>query len=266
MTTDASIKAYFHDINDCIPLTRKREVELSALIKNGNIDARNELIEGSLLFVIDVAKKYQSKGLDIAELIGAGNEGLIIAAEKFDGTKGCKFITYAVWWIDESIRKALVSDCRTVARPGNVWDDLRVIAGNSNEHYANLERQPKRDELVEYCELSPGRVARALSAGSDDSSMDDPVDNDDNRTFMEFHVSPPVNHESKIDDERKLEDLNMRLNKLGQREKAIICQYYGLDGGGGATLADIGDRLGITRERIRQIRNKGLDKMREVFA
>ncbi len=264
MTTDTSIKAYFHDIAHCTPLTREREVELSEKIKEGDLEARNELIEANLHFVIDYVKGFQGRGLDIAELIGAGNEGLIVAAQRFDGTKGCKFITYAVWWIRDAIQNALAADCRTVRRSGNVWDDLSAVSRAREDQFAALRRAPETKELADQCGFEQSRVINALGVSSDDVSMDAPVHAGEEKTYMDFHHVPPKDHEKSIDAERRTEDLHSRLDRLPARERSIIDQLYGLNGHGKATLNQIGTRLGVSRQRICQLRKHAIAKMRKM--
>ena len=270
---EKTLRLYFYDIAESTPLPREREVELADRVKNGDMHARDEMIQANLRFVINEAKKYQNRGLSLSDLISAGNLGLITAADRFDGTKGYKFITYAVWWIRQSILQTLAEHVRIVRLPLNKVSLLKDIAKAT--HKLNQDSEPDIEEIA--AEVPADEVLEEIAAElevpakeiletilSDFAvcSLDEPF-TDDERSLIDILVdkaaAPP---DANILRESALMQLESALELLEERESRVIRLYFGLDGNKALTLEEIGDMMNLTRERIRQIRNQALSKLR----
>lgn len=267
------IGLYLADIAASKPLTREKEVALAERIAVGDINARNELVEANLRFVVSVAKEYQNRGLTMAELIGAGNMGLLIAADRFDGTRGFKFISYAVWWIRQAIQQAIAEEGRTVRNPVNKIALLNRIA-KSNERLQkagvpNPGTQDIADDLGEQEE----EIVSAIISNSPISSLDGSHPKhsggkasdmgEEHPTLLE--MLPDESSESP-DDSLTREELQAGvqavLERLDEREAFILKRYFGLDGQESMTLENIGKSMGLTRERVRQIKERALHNLR----
>ena len=262
---DRTLRLYFHDITGLMPLSREREVELAARIQQGDLQARDELVQANLCFVVDVAKHYQNRGLSLADRISAGNVGLITAAERFDGTKGFKFISYAVWWIRQSILQTIGEQVRTVRLPLNRLNLLQNIAKTSWRLGQGREREPDVEEVATELGVPVEEVVNTLLSGRAVVSLDKVF------AFEEGDLNGLPNAladpRQELPDVQVLRDsareqLEGALNNLDERESHILRLYFGLDGEEMLTLAQIGAGLGITRERVRQLKKRALSKLR----
>ncbi len=259
-----AIRLYFNDITDSKPLSREREVELSERINEGDMEARNELVQANLRFVIEVAKNYQNRGLSLPDLISAGNLGLLTAAERFDGTRGFKFISYAVWWIRQSILQAVADQARTVRLPLNKLSQLREISEAARRLGQGREAEPNVDEIADDLDLSMHDVVNTMLSARAVRSLDATFEGEDERnlldTIADSAQGPP---DSLLDAESVRGQVDRILANLDGREEYVILRYFGLDGDEPLTLDQIDDQLGVTRERIRQIKERALSRLRQ---
>ena len=260
---ESTLRAYFDDISDSVPLSREREVELAARITDGDMEARDELVQANLRFVIDVAKNYQNRGLSFADLISAGNLGLMTAAERFDGTRGYKFISYAVWWIRQSILQTIAEHVRTVRLPLNKLSLLKDISKASRRLGQGREEEPDVQEIAEELDLPEDVVTEAILSARPVSSLDGAFEDDDKRSLLNVLADST----QKAPDTDVMRDsargqLEGVLESLDAREQKIIRLYFGLDGKEALTLEQIGSLIGVTRERVRQIKERALGRLR----
>ena len=260
---ESAVNLYFNDIATSTPLSREREVELAAQIKEGDMQARNELVQANLRFVIDVAKHYQNRGLLFSDLIAAGNLGLLTAADRFDGTKGYKFISYAVWWIRQSILQTLAEHVRTVRLPLNKLSLLKDISDASRRLGQGREGDPALDEIAAELDMPADQIADAMISARPVRSLDETFEDDEKRTLMntlvdDLQEAPDADllHESARN------QVDGVLSHLAEREQFVIRRYFGLDGNEALTLDRIGTLIGVTRERVRQIKESALSKLR----
>ena len=258
-----SLHRYLEDVASSTPLSAAEEVSLAQRIKKGDLDARAKLIEANLRFVITVAREYQNQGVPLVELISAGNVGLITAAERFDETRGFKFISYAVWWIRQSVLQTLAEHSRVVRLPLNRVDLLRRIARYTNSRQQDTSSRPHEEEVAKELGISVEQVVETLSSGQRVLSLDAKFGDEDENSLLE--VMPDDNTESP--DRMLLEnsltaEIREALDSLDDREKEVIRLYFGLSGQAEMTLEEIGLRFKLTRERVRQIKEKALRKLR----
>jgi RNA polymerase primary sigma factor len=261
---DAGLQAYFNDIAKSKPLLREQETELANRIKEGDSTARDELAQANLLFVISVAMKYKNRGLTLAELISAGNMGLMTAVDRFDPTRGYKFISYAVWWIRQAIMQALAEDVRTVRLPLNKVSLLSKISKVSRRLRGEREEDPDMDQIAAALDISVEEVSDTVAKGRKEYSLDRTFDEDGDSNLMKTLVDT----RQEAPDARILADatqalLERALDCLDRRQRRIVQLYYGLDGDEPLTLEQIGDIMGVTRERIRQIKERALSQLRQ---
>ena len=269
-----NLRLYFDDIAESTPLSREREVELADRIKSGDMHARDEMIQANLRFVINEAKRYQNLGLPLSDLISAGNLGLITAADRFDGTRGNKFITYAVWWIRQSIHQTLAEQVRIVRLPHNKVGLLREISKASRklgqdwvsdpdieETVAELEVPAEEDleEIATELEVPIKKIQETILSNFDVYSLDESLTGD-NRSLLDTLTD---NTTTPLDaDILRKSALTQALGLLKEHESRVIRLYFGLDDNGPLTLQEIGTMMNLTRERIRQIKNQALSKLR----
>ena len=269
-----NLRLYFDDIAESTPLSREREVELADRIKSGDMRARDEMIQANLRFVINEAKRYQNLGLPLSDLISAGNLGLITAADRFDGTRGNKFITYAVWWIRQSIHQTLAEQARIVRLPHNKVGLLREISKASRklgqdwvsepdigEIVAELEIPAEEDleEIATELEVSVKKIQETILSDFDVYSLDESL-TDDKRSLLDTLTDDAT---TPLDaDILRKSALTQALGLLKGHESRVITLYFGLDDKGPLTLQEIGTMMNLTRERIRQIKNQALSKLR----
>ena len=257
------LRLYFDDIAESRPLSREREVELAARIQEGHRDARDELVQANLRFVIDVAKNYQNRGLSLADLISAGNVGLLTAAERFDGTKGYKFISYAVWWIKQSILQSIAEHARTVRLPMNKVSLLKDISKTARRLGQGREGEPDVEEIAQELDVSAEEVRETLLSARTVRSLDEAFTEDDERSLLNILSDPhQASPETEVLGDSARAQLESVLVNLDERELRIIRLYFGLDGHEALTLERIGGMMSLTRERVRQLKERALSKLR----
>lgn len=260
---DSALRAYFNDISATRPLTRQQEGDLAARIQAGDTEARNELVRANLLFVVSVAKKYRNRGLSLTELIGAGNMGLITAAERFDYTRGFKFISYAVWWIRQAIQQSLAEDVRTVHLPLNKINLLHQINKAVHNQGATRAEDSDLEAIAQNLEVSVDEIRQTVLSSRHTYSLDSEDPERDERSLLNSLVDPSQESpDAQIMRSAHQLRLDEAMEELDDREVRIVHLYFGLDGSDPLTLEQIGDLLGVTRERIRQIKEKALRKLR----
>ena len=255
---------YLYEVSTYPLLKGTQEFDLARLIRAGDQDALQELVKRNLRFVISVAKKYQNRGMPLIDLIGEGNVGLLTAARKFDPDQGVKFISYAVWWIRQAILSSLAKQGRTVRVPLNRTSDLSRIIKGAEILRQKLRREPMPEELAQLTGLTVD-VVQALSAlNSGDIRLDAALDPDSDRSIMERFVSEEgTNPEDDYMNRFVSEEIERALATLPARDAKVLRLYFGLDGGREHTLEEIGSMLGVTRERVRQLRDRALKRLRE---
>lgn len=262
---EGSLDQYLREISQYPLISREEEVELARRIKEGCQESLDKLVRSNLRFVVSVAKKYQNQGVSLADLINEGNLGLIRAAHKFDETKGIKFISYAVWWIRQAILQALAEQSRIVRVPLNRAGTLHRIGKRSSALQQELGREPTVGEIAEGLDIPEEEVAKTLSISQSHLSLDAPLTPGEDNKLLDY--LPDTQRPGPDDEtfERALsESIGEVLSTLKEREAKILKLYYGLDGQEPMTLEEIGSLLGITRERVRQIKEKALNRLRHV--
>lgn len=258
-----SLDKYFQEIGEVPLLTPEEEIELTQRIREGDVEALEKLTRANLLFVVSVAKKYQNRGLSFGDLINEGNLGLIRAATRFDETRGFKFISYAVWWIRQAILQALAEHTRVVRLPLNRVSELTKIGKTYAALEQELEREPSTGEIAQQLEMDDFDVAHTLKISGRHLSMDSPFrDSEANRLLdvLENDHQPPPDSEL-IGESLKVE-IEQVLSTLTKREAEILRLYFGLGQEPPLTLEIIGERFNLTRERIRQIKEKAIRRLR----
>jgi RNA polymerase primary sigma factor len=260
---ESTLRLYFDDIAESRPLSREREVELSARIQQGDRAARDELVHANLRFVIDVAKNYQNRGMSLADLISAGNVGLLTAADRFDGTKGYKFISYAVWWIKQSILQSIAEHARTVRLPLNKLTLLKDISRTSRRLGQGREEEPGIEEIAAALEVPADEVLDAVLSARSVRSLDETFEEGDDRSLLSV-LSDDAQETPDADVLRESANTQLEeiLAELDPRELRIIRLYFGMDGDDALTLEQIGGLMGLTRERVRQLKERALGKLR----
>ncbi len=260
-----SLDKYLHEIGKVELINAEEEVELARMIKNGDEKALDKLIRANLRFVVSVSKQYQNQGLSLPDLINEGNLGLIKAAQRFDETRGFKFISYAVWWIRQSILQALAEQARIVRLPLNKIGSINKI----NKTFADLEqkyeREPSVQEIAEALEMAPDDIKEALKSAGRHVSMDAPITQDEETTLYDVLLSKdsPSPDKSLLTDSLRKE-IERVLSTLTYREANIIRLYFGLNGKHAHTLEEIGEEFSLTRERVRQIKEKAIKRLKNV--
>jgi len=255
---------YLQEIGQIPLLTPDEEVELARRIKQGDQDSLHRLTRANLRFVVSVAKKYQGQGLSLADLINEGNYGLIKAAQRFDETRGFKFISYAVWWIRQAILQALAEQSRVVRLPLNRIGTISKIRKTGAKLAQSHEREPNIEELAKELDIDVEKVREAMQHTGRHLSMDAPFNDDDDNSLLDVlpddeDTSPD---EMLLDESLKI-DIERALSMLHPREAEITRLYFGIGREHPLTLEEIGQRFGLTRERVRQIKEKALRKLRQ---
>ncbi|MCW0484720.1 sigma-70 family RNA polymerase sigma factor [Gaoshiqia sediminis] len=261
-----SLDKYLHEIGKVGLLTAEKEVELAKRIKKGDREALEELIKANLRFVVSVSKQYQNQGLSLPDLINEGNLGLIKAAQRFDETRGFKFISYAVWWIRQSILQALAEQARIVRLPLNKIGSINKINRTFSKLEQEFQREPTPEEVANILETTSDMVEDAMKVSTHHISMDAPLrDEDDNSLYdiMLNNESPSPDNGLITNSLRK--EIERTLSTLGERESEILKYYFGLSGYRQHTLEEIGDVFGLTRERVRQIKEKSIKKLKNNY-
>ena len=255
---------YLHEVSKTPLLTQKEEIALARKVRAGDQEAMQELVKRNLRFVISVAKKYQNRGLPLTDLIGEGNVGLLTAARKFDPDQGVKFISYAVWWIRQAILAALARQGRTVRVPLNRTADLSRIVRTAEYLRQTLRREPTPEEIADATKLSLEVVQSLAALNTGDVRLDAPLDPDGDRSLIERFIAEDLpDTEEKAMDRFLSDEIESALNTLQRRDAKVLRLYFGLDGGREHTLEEIGGMLGVTRERVRQLRDRALKRLRD---
>jgi len=259
----ASLDKYLQDIGKEELITAEEEVELAKKIKSGDHLALEKLTKANLRFVVSVAKQYQNQGLSLPDLINEGNLGLIKAAKRFDETRGFKFISYAVWWIRQSILQALAEQSRLVRLPLNQVGSLNKIKKATSRLEQRFERAPLVDEIAELMELPEYKVDKAMKITTRYVSMDAPLSQEEDTKFLDVFISDDV---PKTDSDLMRESLNKEIQRslatLTTKERDVINLYYGIGMAHGLTLEEIGAKFDLTRERVRQIKEKAIRRLK----
>jgi RNA polymerase primary sigma factor len=255
---------YLFEVSQTPLLTPQQEMAIARLVQAGDPEAMQELVKRNLRFVISVAKKYQNRGLALSDLIGEGNLGLLTAARKFDPDQGVKFISYAVWWIRQSILAALARHGRTVRVPLNRTADLSRITRTAETLRQELRREPTPEEIAENTGLSVDVVRSLAALNTSEVRLDAPLDPEGERSLIERFIAEEQGDPEERAMERFLEEqVEIALRSLAPRDAKVLRLYFGLDGGREHTLEEIGSMLGVTRERVRQLRDRALKRLRE---
>jgi len=257
-------RIYLNEISSIPLLSKEEEVELSAEIMKGNNIAKEKMVKSNLRLVISIAKKYLHRGLPLSDLVNEGNIGLLKAVEKFDHTKGFKFSTYATWWIRQAIERAVTNQCRTVRIPVHMTESINRVLKAQNEFQHEKGREPSLLELSTICNMPLSALKKVFDAMKQDTSIDKSIREDDNSSLHE--IIPDENEG--IDPYKLAESKNLKeviekwIGFLTKTEREIIVRRYGLFNNEPETLETIGDSLGITRERVRQIEKRVLNKLK----
>lgn len=260
----ASLDKYLQDIGKEDLITAEEEVALAKRIKQGDQRALDKLCKANLRFVVSVAKQYQNQGLSLPDLINEGNLGLIKAAKRFDETRGFKFISYAVWWIRQSILQALAEQSRIVRLPLNQVGSLNKIKKEASKLEQQYERPPSADEIASSMELPEDKVDSTMKISTKYVSMDAPLTHDEDSSFLDVFVSDDSPH---TDDDLMRESLTREIQRslstLNEKERDVINLYYGIGRNHGMTLEEIGAKFDLTRERVRQIKEKAIRRLKQ---
>src|SRR6266404_2624847 len=265
--SDFGLKRYLQEIGQFPLLTPEQEVELAGKIKKGDAAARERMINANLRLVVTIARDYANFGLPLLDLISEGNIGLTKAVERFDPTKGAKLSTYAMWWIKQAIKRALADKGKTIRVPVHLGEKLAKMRRVSLQMSDELGREPTDEELGEEIGIASEKVARLKSVGIRPASLDAPIAENDSTEFAEVIGDDGAQTPFELlRDKNLLGEVDGLLDMLDPREKKIISQRFGLDGGRPRTLEDVGKDFGITRERIRQLQNIALAKLRRALS
>lgn len=259
-----SMDKYLADIAREELVTPEEEVILAQKIKEGDKYALERLVKANLRFVVSVAKQYQNQGLSLPDLINEGNVGLIKAAKRFDETKGFKFISYAVWWIRQSILQAVAEQSRLVRLPLNQVGSLSKIKKTSSRLEQLYQRQPTTKEIADELDMPEHKVMAAFRMNAKEVSMDAPVGDDDEMSLIDTIIPDDITYaDEKITRKYDNEEINRSMLVLNEKEREIINLYFGINTSHNYTLEEIAYRLDLTRERVRQIKDKALKKLKQ---
>ncbi len=257
-----SLDKYLQEIGHEELISVDEEVELAQKIRNGDKKALEKLTKANLRFVVSVAKQYQNQGLSLPDLINEGNLGLIKAAKKFDETRGFKFISYAVWWIRQSILQALAEQSRLVRLPLNQVGSVNKVSRAFNKFEQENERRPSIEEIAAEIDLPQDKIAEAIKVGNRQISVDAPFSDSDDNSLLDILPNTSIpNADKGLDIESLKEEVNRALSTLNERERDILKDFFGLNGTE-LTLEEIGQKYGLTRERVRQIKEKAIRRLR----
>ncbi len=258
-----SLDKYLLEIGKIDLISAEEEVDLAKKIHKGDLDARDRLINANLRFVVSVSKQYQHQGLSLPDMINEGNLGLIKAAERFDETRGFKFISYAVWWIRQSIMQALAEQSRIVRLPINRIGHINKMKKIFTILEQEYEREPTTLEISQALELAPADVKKAIKNSGRYISMDAPLSDDEGGNMYDVFLSEDTSSPDKeLLTDSLCKEIERSLSTLTRREAEVIRLYFGLNGKHSHTLEEIGEEFNITRERIRQIKEKGIKRLK----
>ena len=259
-----SLEKYLQEIGKVDLITAEEEVELAKRIKQGDNEALERLVAANLRFVVSVSKQYQSKGLTLNDLINEGNLGLIKAAQRFDETRGFKFISYAVWWIRQSILQALAEQSRIVRLPLNKIGSLSKINKAFSKLEQDFEREPSAEELSEVLDITTGEISSTIGIAARHSSIDAPFSDGETGSLLDVMEDENVietDHEVTYRESLR-QEIERSLGTLPERQRDIVRLYFGLGGNPSMSLDDIAEKFDLTRERVRQIKDKAINYLR----
>ena len=263
---ETAIKLYLREIGQVKLLTPQEEVELAARIKKGDKKAREQMIKANLRLVVKIAHDYENFGLPLLDLINEGNIGLMKAVERFDPSKGGKLSTYGSWWIKQSIKRALANQSKTIRLPVHLVDKISKMRRTAMKLQEVFGREPTDEELAEEMGMPASRVAQMRTAAIRPASLDAPIGDDESNNFAEVvqdeNADTPY---QQLEDKTVTKMLAELVKSLDTRESAILQYRFGLDGGTEKTLEEVGEKFGVTRERVRQIQNIALTKLRKMI-
>ena len=263
---DTSIRLYLREIGQVKLLTPEEEIQLAARIKKGDKKAREHMIKANLRLVVKIARDYEGIGLPLLDLISEGNIGLMKAVERFDPKKGGKLSTYGSWWIKQSIKRALANQSKTIRLPVHLVDKISKMRRLAMKLQEELGREPTDEELADELGLTSARVQQMRMAAVRPASLDAPIGDDDSNNFSDVvqdeNATSPYDN---LEDKTVVNMLQDMVKHLDEREATILRFRYGLDGGTEKTLEEVGEKFGVTRERVRQIQNLALKKLRRMI-
>ena len=259
-----SLEKYLQEIGKVELITPEEEVRLAALIRQGDQKALDRLTKANLRFVVSVAKQYQNQGLSLPDLINEGNLGLIKAAQRFDETRGFKFISYAVWWIRQSILQALAEQSRIVRLPLNKVGLTNRLQKAYSTLEQQFEREPSAEELADMLQMDLEEVSATLGISARHISVDTPLSEGEDNTLLDVLENPNAEKtDGELDHTQSLKtEIDRSLKALTERQKEVICYFFGIGVDHPMSLEDIGERFNLTRERVRQIKDKAITKLR----
>ena len=259
-----SLEKYLQEIGKVELISPEEEVRLATLIKQGDQRALDRLTKANLRFVVSVAKQYQNQGLSLPDLINEGNVGLIKAAQRFDETRGFKFISYAVWWIRQSILQALAEQSRIVRLPLNKVGLTNRIQKAYSALEQQFEREPSAEELAEVLEMDLEEVSATLGINARHVSVDTPLSEGEDNTLLDVLENPNAEKtDANLDHKESLKtEIDRSLKTLTERQKEVICYFFGIGVDHPMSLEDIGEKFNLTRERVRQIKDKAITKLK----
>lgn len=260
----SALDQYLRDVSKHELITPEEEIELGRRAQAGDEEAVQKLVRANLRFVISVAKKYQNRGVSLIDLIQDGNVGLVTAARKFDPDQGVKFISYAVWWIRQAILSSLANQGRAVRVPLNRASDLARIFRERERLKQELGREPTTEELAAAAKLTPETLESLQTLNAAEIRLDSPIgDSDDSQLVERFILEEAAEPEATVEERLMAEQIERALDTLTPRDARVLRLYFGLEGGREHTLEEIGNMLGVTRERVRQLRDRALKRLRE---
>jgi RNA polymerase primary sigma factor len=263
---DSAIRLYLREIGQVRLLTPEEEIQLAARIKKGDKNAREMMIKANLRLVVKIARDYEGLGLPLLDLISEGNIGLMKGVERFDPAKGGKLSTYGAWWIKQSIKRALANQAKTIRLPVHLVDKISKMRRLAVQMHEVLGREPTDEELAEEMGMTAARVAHLRTAAIRPASLDAPIGDEDSNTFAEIvadeNASTPY---QELEEKTVIAMLQEMVRRLPEREATILNYRFGLDGGDERTLEEVGEKFGVTRERVRQIQNLALNKLRRMI-
>jgi RNA polymerase primary sigma factor len=265
--SETSIKTYLREIRQTSLLTPQEEIELAARIKKGDQKARAWMIKANLRLVVKIARDYSNLGLPLLDLISEGNVGLMKAVERFDPAKGGRLSTYGAWWIKQSIKRAMANQSKTIRLPVHLIDKIYKLNRAAHKMSEELGREPTDEELSEEIGISRTKLSQLKTVSIRPASLDAPISDDDSTEFGEIVGDEDARTPFELFREKNMRDeLSELLEGLGDRERKIIFERFGLDGDKPKTLEELGKKFGVTRERIRQLQNIALAKLRRALA
>ena len=263
---DTAFKLYLREIGQVQLLTPDEEIELAARIKKGDKKAREQMIKANLRLVVKIAHDYEGFGLPLLDLISEGNIGLMKAVERFDPSKGGKLSTYGSWWIKQSIKRALANQSKTIRLPVHLVDKISKMRRVAMKLQEVFGREPTDEELAEELGMTPSRVAQMRTAAIRPASLDAPIGDDESNNYSEIIADENADTPyEQLEEQTVTRMLQEMVKTLDPREGTILRYRFGLDGGSEKTLEEVGEKFGVTRERVRQIQNIALNKLRKMI-